>query len=123
MTLRKRRTAGWATILVLLATFLISGSAGAVFDNLGPSPRTRAMGGAVAALADDGCAVFYNPAGLSQLTNTHLFSSYHRPYGLDFLEHMAASVTVPLPKYGVMGLGFQKFAVTYGDRDLQSEKT
>jgi hypothetical protein len=123
MTLRKRRTAGWVTILVLLATFLMGGSAGAVFDNIGPSPRTRAMGGAFAALADDGCAVFYNPAGLSQLTNYHLFSSYHRPYGLDFLEHMAASVTVPLPKYGVMGLGFQKFAVTYGDQDLQSEKT
>ena len=67
MTLRKRRTAGWVTILVLLATFLMGGSAGAVFDNIGPSPRTRAMGGAFAALADDGCAVFYNPAGLSQL--------------------------------------------------------
>ena len=121
--MRKMGTAGWVPLLVLLATFLTGGPAGAVFDNIGPSPRTRAMGGAFAALADDGCAVFYNPAGLSQLTDYHLFTSYHRPYGLDFLEHMAGSVTVPLPKFGVMGLGFQKFAVTYQGQDLESEKT
>ncbi|MCK4272832.1 hypothetical protein KAX22_09285 [bacterium] len=123
MTLRKMGTAGWAPLLVLLITLLIGGPAGAVFDDYSPSPRARAMGGAFTALADDGCALFYNPAGLSQLTGYQLFTSYHRPYGLDFLEHIAASVTVPLPRYGVLGFGFQKLGVTYQGEDLESEKT
>jgi hypothetical protein len=121
--LRKMGTVGWISILVLTGTLLTGAPAGAVFDNLSPSPRTRAMGGAFAALADDGCAVFYNPAGLSQLSDYQLFSSYHRPYGLDFLEHMAVSLTVPTSRFGTVGVGFQKFAVSYENQDLQSEKT
>lgn len=123
MTLRKLAIMGWVPILALSAILLTNASVGAVFDNLGPSPRTRAMGGAFAALADDGCAVFYNPAGLNQLSDYQLFSSYQRPYGLDFLKHMAASLTVPTSKFGTVGVGFQKFAVCYEDQDLQSEKT
>ena len=123
LILRKLRTAGWLSILILLLTFLAQRPAGAVFENIDPSPRTRAMGGAFAALSDDGCAVFYNPAGLSQLTHYQLFTSYHRPYGLDFLEYIAGSVAVPLPKFGALAFGFQKFGVTYEGQDLQSEKT
>jgi len=81
------------------------------------------MGGAFAALADDGCAVFYNPAGLSQLADYQLFTSYHRPYGLDFLKHMALSLTTPLSRFGTVGIGFQEFSVTYEGQDLESEKT
>lgn len=97
--------------------------AGAVFEEYGPSPRIRAMGGGCSALADDGSALFYNPAGLAQLEDYQLFTSYQRPYGLDFLEHITAGLSVPLPKYGVAGLGFQKFGVTYEGHDLESEKT
>jgi hypothetical protein len=74
-------------------------------------------------VADDGSALFYNPSGLGHLENYQLFTSYQRPFGLEFLEHMAAGLTVPLPRYGVAALGFQKFGVTYEGQDLQSEKT
>lgn len=121
--MRKLGTAGWVSVLVLLLILLASRPVGAVFDSIGPSPRTRGMGGAFAALSDDGCAGFYNPAGLSQLTDYQLFTSYHRPYGLDFLEYMAGSVAVPLPKFGALALGFQKFGITYEGQDLESEKT
>lgn len=121
--MRKMITGGLVPILVLALVLLVGGPAGAVFDDYGPSPRTRAMGGGCAALADDGCAIFYNPAGLGQLRDYQLFSSYQRPYGLDFLEHMAGSFTVPLPRFGVVGFGFQKFGVTYEGEDLENEKT
>jgi hypothetical protein len=123
MTLRKVGTAGLASLLALFVTLSTGGPAGAVFDDYVPSPRTRAMGGGCAALADDGCAIFENPAGLGQQIDYQLFTSYYRPYGLDFLEYMAGSVTAPLPKFGVIGLGFQKFGVTYEGEDLEGEKT
>jgi hypothetical protein len=123
MTLRKRITGGLLLFLVLPAVLLSAGPARAVFDDYGPSPRMHAMGGGCAALADDGGAIFYNPAGLSQLGEYQLFTSYQQPYGFDFLEYLAGSLTIPLPKYGVASLGYQKFGVTYQGEDLLSEKT
>jgi hypothetical protein len=121
--LRKWMMLTRAPLWALAAVLLILGQAGAVFDDYDPSPRMRAMGGGACALADDGSALFYNPAGLSQLRDYRLFTSFYRPYGLDFLEHLAASVTVPLPRYGTASLGFQRFGVTYEGQDLTSENT
>jgi len=121
--LRKWMTVAGVPLFVLLAILLALEPAGAVFDDYDPSPRMRAIGGGACALADDGSALFYNPAGLGQLADYQLFTSYYRPFGLDFLEYMAASLTVPLPKYGVASLGFQKFGVTYEGQNLTSENT
>jgi hypothetical protein len=121
--LRKWMMTAWVLLGALSAVLLAMEPAGAVFDDYNPSPRMRAMGGGACALADDGSALFYNPAGLGQLQGYQLFTSYYRPYGLDFLEYLAASLTVPLPKYGVASLGFQKFGVTYEGQDLTSENT
>jgi hypothetical protein len=123
MILRKRITAAWVPLFAALAILMSVEPAGAVFDDYGPSPRIQAMGGGCSALADDGSALFYNPAGLGQLESYQLFTSYQRPYGFDFLEHMAAGLTVPLPRYGVAGLGFQKFGVNYEGEDLEGERT
>lgn len=121
--LRKRMMLTRVPLWALAAVLLTLAPARAVFDDYDPSPRMRAMGGGACALADDGSALFYNPAGLAQLQDYRLFSSYHRPYGLDFMEHLAASVTVPLPRYGVASLGFEGFGVTYEGQDLSSENT
>jgi hypothetical protein len=123
MILRKWTTVAWVPLFALVVVFSALKPAEAVFDDHNPSPRMRAMGGGACALADDGSALFYNPAGLGQLEDYRLFTSYYRPFGLDFLEYMAASLTVPLPKYGVASLGFQKFGVTYEGQDLTSENT
>ena len=121
--MRKFGTAGLTALLALFILLSTGGPAGAIFDDYDPSPRSRAMGGGWSAVADDGCALFYNPAGLGQLSDYQLFTSYYRPYGLDFLEYNAGSATIPLPRFGVLGVGFQKFGVTYEGQDLQSEKT
>lgn len=44
------------------------GTAGAQFLELGVSARAIAMGDAFLSICDDASAVYYNPAGLTQLT-------------------------------------------------------
>ena len=55
-------------------------STASIFE-LGVSARTLGLGGAFIALADDESAVFYNPAGLPQLSKTKFASLYTRPFG------------------------------------------
>ena len=45
------------------------------------SARVAGLGGAFIALADDGAATFYNPAGLPQLSELKLASHFTRPFG------------------------------------------
>ena len=55
-------------------------STASIFE-LGVSARVRGLGGAFIALADDEAAVFYNPAGLPQLSEFKLSSHFTRPFG------------------------------------------
>lgn len=55
-------------------------STASIFE-LGISARVMGFGGAFIALADDEAAVFYNPAGLPQLSGTRFSSLYTRPFG------------------------------------------
>ena len=55
-------------------------STASIFER-GVSARSLGLGGAFIALADDEAAVFYNPAGLPQLSRTRLSSLYSRPFG------------------------------------------
>ncbi|MCK4393025.1 hypothetical protein KAX17_08980 [Candidatus Bipolaricaulota bacterium] len=55
-------------------------STASIFE-FGASARTLGLGGAFVALADDEAAVFYNPAGLPQLSETRFSSLFTRPFG------------------------------------------
>ena len=55
-------------------------STASIFE-LGVSARVIGLGGTFIALADDEAAVFYNPAGLPNLSKTRLSSLYTRPFG------------------------------------------
>ena len=55
-------------------------STASIFE-IGVSARSLGLGGAFIALADDEAAVFYNPAGLAQLSKTKFASLYTRPFG------------------------------------------
>ena len=55
-------------------------STASIFE-IGVSARSLGMGGTFIALANDEAAVFYNPAGLPQLSRTTLSSLFTRPFG------------------------------------------
>ena len=67
--------------------------------------RPFSMGNAFVGQADDACAIFINPAGLSQLGSFNLQGSIsHLGSGFDFSSFAAAR---PGPFGGVVGIGYQ----------------
>ena len=70
----------YKTLILLIAAALLAGAAfGIDPDPLsqGLGARPLALGSAFVGLADDGSAMFTNPAGLSTLTTTNLLSMYN----------------------------------------------
>ena len=88
----------------------VGGSSGVEFLKLKGGARPLAMGNAYSALADDASAVFFNPAGLSQVNFPEVMSMQNNWF-LD-MTHLAASVVVPT-NLGVMGVSYS--GITSGD--------
>ena len=74
------------TLLVLTVVLLAlgcqahaggAGSTGANFLKVAVGPRAAALGEAYTAVADDGSALYWNPAGLTRLPTCELFASYN----------------------------------------------
>jgi hypothetical protein len=107
----------------IVLTLLLAQQGSAVFLNLTPGARPRAMGGSFVALADDGLAIHYNPAGLCQVTDYQFHTSYQRPFGTSFLSHNWADLTIPIGGYGTLGFSFQKLGVEYKGVEMEGEKT
>jgi hypothetical protein len=91
------------------------GRAGAQFLELGVSARAIGMGDAFLAISDDASAVYYNPAGLTQIAEreamfTHV--SYLADINYDF-----AGLAYPTVKFGgVWGVGL--YMLNAGDMDV-----
>lgn len=109
-------------IILLISTLFVVTFLNAIFNDYDPSPRSRAMGGAVSSLSDNAYATFYNPAGGINLSDNFSFS-YTKPFGNDFNTLSAAVFSMKLPKKtGVVSIGLQSFDVNYEDVNLLSEK-
>ncbi len=110
-------------ILLLLVLGLCASPAWAVFENVNVSPRSRAMGDAGVAVADDAFAPYLNPAGLAAIDGSALGTSYVRPYGLAFTDLIYAGGVIPLGgRLGAIGFGFRSFGVDWKSHDLETGK-
>ena len=93
-------------------------TAGAKFLALGVSARAIGMGDAFLAISEDASAVYYNPAGLTQVVQreamfTHV--SYLADINYDF-----AGLAYPTTKFGgVWGVGF--YMLNAGDMDVTTQ--
>lgn len=67
----------------------------AAFEPLGYGAAAKAMGGAYVALAEDGTAAYWNPAGLALANERQVTASYEDLYGLNLLRYAAAGYTHP----------------------------
>lgn len=63
-------------LLALLSTDLMAGEGAGAFLRLGLGARSRGMGGAYTAIADNSSAAYYNPAGLAFLENREVNLTY-----------------------------------------------
>ena len=112
--------------LIVLALLLIpelawgqakTGTAGAQFLELGVSARAVGMGNAFLAIADDASAIYYNPAGLSQLSQREIVLT-HVDYPAD-IAYDFGGIAYPFSKFGgVWGLGF--YFLNAGDMDYNT---
>ena len=53
-------------------------------------PRALAMGGAFSAVADDASAIFWNPAGLSQIGSQEVMATQADLYGIGIQDNFVA---------------------------------
>lgn len=84
---------------------------------LGVSARAIGMGDAFLSICDDASAVYYNPAGLSQLREREVLFT-HVAYPAE-INYEFAALAYPTPKFGgVWGVGF--FMLNAGDMDFRA---
>ncbi len=107
-------------ILIILTNF----SAAGLFDDRYPSARALGMGGAMVAVANDVWAGYYNPAGLADVQNYYVASSYNMPFGYSFFRNYFIAGTAELPEnYGAVSISFQDFGVNYLGNEMSTEYT
>ena len=93
-----------------------SGTAAAEFLNVPIGARATAMGGAFGATAQDGSALYWNPAGLAGMADATASFEYAAWYvGSDVNYASVASPT----RFGTVAVGVT--ALTYGDMDVIDE--
>jgi len=107
----------WKSILILVFTFTWNlPSAFAQFEDLGVGARGIGMGNAFIGLADDGYAIYYNPAGLGRIDWKELVLDYGKLYwGLDDNSSLGQSFVgyaQSVNRLGTLGLGWLNFALT-----------
>lgn len=116
----------YASILggVLLAAISSwTGTAGAAFEDIEVSPRTRAMGTTFIAFSPDVYAPFHNPASLAWTVDPEGAASYVQPFRLDFSKQSVASGVMKTGTVGGVGLGIRHFGTNYGGENLEGETT
>lgn len=87
------------------------GTTGLQFLKIGTSARAVALGESFIALANDASAMFYNPAGMNQCTQSEvIFTHTQWPADINY-EYLGG--LVPIPKIGVIGA--QVAVLTTGD--------
>ncbi|MGC9361337.1 MAG: hypothetical protein ACP5F3_00240 [Candidatus Syntrophosphaera sp.] len=104
-------------LILIQATLLL-----AVFDDYMPSARARGMGGAYTSVADDVSALYFNPAGLTEV-KYEAQVGFSNLYNQKFSQVKTAAVGVQLPKkLGTVAFGTRMFDVDFADESLMSEQ-
>jgi long-subunit fatty acid transport protein len=99
----------WMIIAILAAAIIPlgaqkiskTGTTAASFLNIDIGARAVGMGSAFVTLSDDPTAIYYNPAGMSQIQSTQAMFSHNR--WLADISFNYAAVTLPVPGIGSLG--------------------
>jgi hypothetical protein len=78
---------------------------------IGAGARSLGMGGAFAAIADDGSAIYWNPAGIAQITNSEVSAMHAFLYnGLASYDNL--NYCQPLPNGVTIGLNVTRLSIS-----------
>lgn len=113
--------------MVILAAALIkpvsaqevskTGTTAAKFLSIGIGPRANAMGGAFTSIANDASAIYWNPAGISNINDFQAIFTYTKMFAdinVDFF-----GVVLPFGSYGNVGISVT--AMNVGDMAVTTE--
>jgi hypothetical protein len=106
-----------APMLACALLVALCAPARADFRHARMGPRPRAMGSAFVAVADDANAVYWNPAGMTQLDHFELTGCRTMLYGIDDLSNDYLSMAYGRPGLGALGLSW----VRLGLKDIYHE--
>lgn len=89
--------------------------------------RPRSMGEAFLAVADDGNAIFWNPAGLAQLERIQVSFAYANLFGLDIHDYYASFASrayfiPPLADYLSFGIGWSGFQTKDDELEVSQDQ-
>lgn len=96
-------------ILILLITFLSTFSCLAAFEPKLGSARTAALGDSFTGLADGGEAIFFNPAGLSQIKSPQISTFYTRLFSISELNYSSLILSQPITDRGNLSIAYNQF--------------
>ncbi|RMF07411.1 MAG: hypothetical protein D6762_07570 [Candidatus Neomarinimicrobiota bacterium] len=92
------------------------GTTAATFLEIGVGARAGGLGEAFVSVANDVTALYWNPAGMSELTHPQA-TFYHSPWLVDIRYDFAGTV-IPLPSNGTVGLFYT--GVTMDDEPVRT---
>ncbi len=95
------------------------GTSGAQFLKLGIGARAAAMGESFVAVADDASAIYWNPAGLTRLTQRELSASHHAY--IQGLNYETIAYSQPT-RFGTMGSAVNYLYLSGLERRTKDEK-
>ena len=98
----------FTAILMLVFSVLIAqsnvGTTSAAFLEIGPGARSIGMGSAYVSVADDASSIYWNPAGIVNVSRPEV-QSYYSPWLVETQFYYNTAV-VPMGQYGSFGLSF-----------------
>jgi len=105
---------------LLLSTLLVGqsnvGTTAASFLDIGIGARSLAMGGAFTAVANDATALYWNPAGITNILQPTAHF-YYAPWFVD-IDFTHGAAVVPLGRMGTLGLSIT--SVTMGEMKVRT---
>lgn len=93
------------------------GAAAATMLGIGVGARAEALGGAFVAIADDPSALYWNPAGIKQISSVSL--QVTKTDWFVNTDFSALDLVVPLPSFG-SALGFHLALLDYGENPVRT---
>ncbi len=105
------------SILVNAQSISKTGTTAAKFLSIGIGPRANAMGGAFSAVSSDATAMYWNPAGLGDITEYQGIFNYTKLFADINLSYFGA--VVPLGDFGTVG--FNVSALNFGEMEITTE--
>lgn len=116
------------TLLIIIVTILFcsvpvqsvtkTGTTSAKFLSIGIGSRANGMGNAFVAIANDATAMYWNPAGISQMRKIELAVNY--THWLVDMELSYVGIVFPLQQYGSIGLN--STYMNMGKMDVTTER-